>query len=213
VRGPSIDRRDLSLEDLGGQPLIDWTLDAALATSSLEKVVVTTPCERVQAHIRARWPQVLLAKRTIGSASENVGFEASVAQAVSQVAEEPPDAVLELTVQFPFREPFSIDKALDVMRIFPVSRVVSVLAEDDVFYQHTGGGLVPVGGTQRLKGLRLEREYLYRQAGGLMLRRFGTAVGDDQLGHVIVSKHAAFKVRDGGDLVTGAAIAAQLRVR
>ena len=208
VRGPSVDRRDLSLEGVGDRLLIDWTIAAALEAPSIPSVVVTTPCRDVQEHVRTRWPDVVIAERSIGLAGENVGFAEAVEEAVRQVAPSGPDAVLELTVQFPFRESFYIEKALDVMRIFSVSRVVSVAPEDDVFFHHTGGGLVPVGGESRVKGLRLEREYLFRQAGGLMLRRLGGGDEPEQLGHVVVSKAAAFKVRDASDIGVACALAA-----
>jgi CMP-N-acetylneuraminic acid synthetase len=201
IRGPSVDPRDPTLLTLGDKTLLDWTLEAALAAREIKDVVVTTPCLEVSRHVAARYgDRVGVQLRDRQSAAENVSFEAAVAAAVTQqrVGRSTPDAVMELTVQFPFREAFTVDKAVNALRLFGVDRVVSVLPEDDFIYQHDGNSLIAVGGASRVGGLRLEREYLYRQAGGIMLRRAGRDAG--RMGHVVVSRRASFRVRDAQDI-------------
>jgi CMP-N-acetylneuraminic acid synthetase len=200
VRGPSQDPRDLSLATLGDRPLIDWTIEAATLARSVGRVIVSSPCQKVADHVTRRWEgRVVFAARSPDTARENVPFNASVRDAVRCTGLDP-DAVMELTVQFPFREGFYIDKAADALRIFDVGRVVSVLPEDDVFYQHTGDGLKSVGPGQEL-GLRLERELLYRQAGGIVLHRIAPSMSEPRrVGHIVVTRRAAFCVRDANDL-------------
>ena len=62
-----------------------------------------------------------------------------------------------------------MNKAINVMRTHSVDKVIGVIPEDSIFYRHSGSGLEVVGNNYENNLLRLEREYLYRQTGGITL--------------------------------------------
>jgi CMP-N-acetylneuraminic acid synthetase len=208
VRGRIVDPHDLSLFPLGGRPLIDWTLETALATDAIHEVIVTTPDERVLDHVRKSFgDRVTTHHRRREQAGENVSFAAAVDEAVAQRrSPQEPDAIMELTVAYPLRDALYLGKAIDAMRIFDVDWVVSVLPENEVYYHHDGNGLRPLGNNGSASGLRLERDFLYRAAGGIAVsrraaRRAGKTVFDGRVGHIVISRRAAMRVSDRHEAV------------
>ena len=45
--------------------------------------------------------------------------------------------------------------------------VIGVTNEDDIFYKHNGVSLQPVSNNIYISNLRFERDYIYRQTGGI----------------------------------------------
>ena len=90
---------------------------------------------------------------------------------IEEIAPADFDAVMELTGESPFRSTTYINKAIHVMQVHNVDKVLGVIVEDAVFYKHIGSGLQLVGNDYDRDLLRFERDYLYRQCGGLTLTR------------------------------------------
>lgn len=203
VRGKAIDPRSVELEHLGGRPLIEWTIDAALEAGNVDRVLVTSPDAEVLAHVSSRYPgeRVRIIRRSADLAGINTNLSGAVLDAIAQDAETSGDRraidyVVTLLVESPFRTSKEIDAAIDVLTIFDVDTVVSVRPELDVFYQHHGDGLVPV---RRNPGLRLEREELFREAGQIygarmsFLKNSGSIVGG-RIGHLGIKEASALRV-------------------
>jgi hypothetical protein len=99
------------------------------------------------------------------------------------------------------------------MRVHGVDRVLGVIPEDSVFYQHTGSGLEKLGNNCHNNSLRFEREYLYRQCGGIMLVKRNCydnegAPSCEKKGHIVLSENAATRVTNAfemkvAELITG----------
>lgn len=204
VRGIAVDPRSEVLRNLGGKPLIDWTLGPALASTVACDVLVTTPDGGVVDHVQKTYgDRVLTVRRDPKLARPNTRLEDTLLHALDEYEKThaPPDTVIVLYVESPFRGPSQLDTAVDVMRLFQTDSVVAVRQEPGIFYRHDGGGLVPV---VPLDILRLEREDLYRDAGQIYLvtvehlRRTQRLVGG-KIGHFIVPPQAAFRIRSEED--------------
>ena len=74
-----------------------------------------------------------------------------------------------LSVEYPYRETFYIDKAIRLMYLFDTDSVISVKTLESNIYQHDGHGLKPLPGNRRL---RIDRETLYIEAGGIHTCKF-----------------------------------------
>ena len=73
--------------------------------------------------------------------------------------------------------------------------------ETDFMYRHNGAGLIPL---QPAKSLRLEREELYREVGGLWLtslERFKEtkSITSGRIAHVVVDQRSSFRIRSQTD--------------
>lgn len=208
IRGPGYDPHCLSMYPLGGKPLIHWTIDAALESTTIAEVIVTSPDEVLLAQLAAHYGDgITLHRRDAGLAIENQPYEAAVGQALGECRKiKDPDTLVIMNGDYPLRSGFYLDKAVNVMRIFDVDSVISVIPENDVFFQHSGAGLSPVGNDLTGNKMRIEREYLYRQVGGAVLvsvpyfLAHSTDLAHGRIGHVVLSREASTAVKTPLDL-------------
>ena len=211
VRGGVIDPGSQPLRLLGNRPLIDWTLDEALACPRFDRVVVSTPDSAVLDNVRERYgSQVGLHRCEMELAALNVSLDNRLQELlhVELDAGRAHDAMVILTVESPFRTRAFMQQAVDVMQLFGVDSVIGVRHEDEAFYRHDGLGLAPVRGDERM---RLERDDLFRACGGLRLVALPRPdVGREaylssiqrrptRLGHVLLDQLAAVSVRSNLD--------------
>jgi CMP-N-acetylneuraminic acid synthetase len=177
---------------------------------------VTTPDPDVLAHVRATWrDEVLAIARDPRLAIPNTYLNDTLRHALGVVEGDDPaeerafEAVMQLTIESPFRAARHIDAAIEVMELFDTDVVVGVRAETDNLYRHNGSGLVPVRETS---GLRLEREDIYREAGSMRLLKRALVMKENstqpaRIGHVVLDAKAAHLLRSEWDLELAAFIA------
>ena len=200
TRGPAIEADSQILSKLGDKILIDWTIDAVLASSMISELIVTTPDRDVKNYLISRYGNKLtIVDRDKNEALENMSYAPAVQRAIDSRQSSNFDAVMELTAESPFRKTSYIDKAINVMRVHDVDKVLGVLPDDSLFYRHKGSGLEKVGNDSN--DLKYEREYLYRQGGGIMLSKKHCYLDShdskiEKKGHIVLSKKAGILVRD-----------------
>lgn len=197
VRGAAFDPASPALRPLGGRALIDWTVAAALEAETVSAAAVTTPDEDVAGHIKRTFgDSVRVHHRETGLARPNTYIEETVRSAALWL-DDGAEALAVLSVESPFRTAAAVDTAVHVMRTFETDVVTGVRPENAMFFNHHGGGLTPV---RRTAGLRLEREELYREAGGLRivtarhLMNGGSLTGG-RIGHVALDPKSALAVQ------------------
>ncbi len=208
VRGRSISPDCLALAPLGGKPLLDWTIDAALASTQLSAVVVTSPDRAVLDHVRSRYGDAVHAvERPRDAARAGIPLHQTLRHVLRSLPDEAEiaQAYMMLSTETPFRSALYIDKAINTARIFDVDTVIAVCPESDLFFRHDGNGLQLVGNDLLYGGNRLEREYLYRAMPGLhLLTRRWFATHDhwlgDRIGHIVLAEDAQQVVRTPRDL-------------
>ncbi|MDH3625417.1 MAG: glycosyltransferase [Myxococcales bacterium] len=212
VRGASADPRSIPLRDLGGKPLIEWTLDAALASTVLEQIIVSTPDQVVRAHVKARYgDRIRAVDRPRDLARINTSVVPTIQNALEQVSGSmsPPDAAMVLFVEAPFRSGLYIDKAVHAMQLYGVDIVDAIRLDDRIYYKHHGEGLEPLRGNDVL---RLERDDLYRQVGGMSLARHETLMASGSLfagriGHIELDQKASFMIQSELDWLIAESLA------
>jgi len=195
VRGQIADPGSVPLRLLGGRPLIDWTVDEALACDGIDHVVVSSPDPSVLEHVEERYEsRVGLHLRRSVWARLNVGLGDSLNDVLAAefAVGHTYDAEVTLTVESPFRSATYIQQAINVMQLFDADGVVGVRRDDDVFYVHNGVGLRPMREDQRL---RIERDDLFRQCSGMSLVRLPGSQSNPRLGHVLADQMTGFTVR------------------
>ncbi len=203
TRGSKMDPRSMPLRDLGGKFLIDWTIDVALDTNLLDNVIVTTPDKDVLDHISNKYGDgVVIVERSEKLARINTAFELTILNAVEkyEIDYDYPDGIMVLSIDSPFKEKLYIEKAIYTLQLYKIDAVQSVIVDDGYFFEHDGSGLKP-----RIRNnlLRLERDLLYRRAGGIQLYKRATfsvkkSLGSS-LGHIMVDQKAAFKLKNEFD--------------
>lgn len=204
VRGNLIDPRSIPLSILGDKCLIDWTIEAVLESKEIDDVLISTPDQKVQDYVRERYgDKVILYKRMKDLARINVPLEPSLIEIIEYclTKNKSHDLLALFFIEAPFRNALYIDKAVHTMQLYDVDVVDGIREEDDIYYYHNGHGLQPWNVNS---GLRLERENLFRRAGGLHLvkREFieqGNQMLSGRIGHVVLDQKAAFVIRSEMD--------------
>jgi len=200
IRGSVADPRSLPLAPLGDKRLIDWTLQAALGGQHVTDVLVSTPDRQVQSHVREKYGErVSVVERKPELARINTRVEETILDALEFHTRNhaPPDVILVLYIEAPFRSAMYIDEAISTIQLYDVDVVDGVRLDDSLFYVHNGQGLRP---WKSEGGLRLERADLYCRVGGLHLirRDFFEAerkmIGG-RIGHIILDQRAAFFIK------------------
>lgn len=200
IRGSQVDSRSRPLALLGDKCVIDWTLEAALASQNLTKLLVTTPELKVQNYVREKYSErVMVVERKLELARINIPIEETIIHALNSyiLKHKNPDALLILYIEAPFRTAMYIDKAIHTMQLYDADIVDGVRLDDNLFYIHNGQGLQP---WKKTRGLRLERDELFRRVGGLHLIRRDffeqeRKILSGRISHVLFDQKAAFSIR------------------
>ena len=76
----------------------------------------------------------------------NVGIEDTLLELLYDYCKKnlQPEYILVLYIEYPFKESWQIDEALDTALLFDVDVVDGVILNDDMFYRHDGSGLKPL---------------------------------------------------------------------
>ena len=204
VRGRRVDPYSIALRSLGGRPVIDWTLDAALTAERVAGIIVTSPDQEVLTYVNEKYRgRVIALHRDVRLATINRFFDQTIAEALNHytVDHPEPDALAVLAVEAPFRRAHHIDAGIDVLETFGTDRVISVREETSHFFRHRGAGLEPLNSD---RVLWLEAEGLFRDAGVLQVARteFFRKAGEfygGRVGHLMVDQKSAHVIQSAWD--------------
>jgi len=199
VRGEFADPGSLALRPLAEKPLIEWTIDAALAAKRIGQVIVTTPDPHIIQHLNRTYGDRLhVVKRDKGLALYNTCIEDTILHTLRVVESKflSPDVITLLYIESPFRVADQIDNAIDLLEMFDTDTVIGVRPERTVLYRHNGGSLEPMANFGRL---RLEREEIFKAAGQLCavrrdyLEKHHQIIGG-KIGHIVMDPRASISV-------------------
>lgn len=203
VRGEIIDPQSPVLEPLGEKPLLEWTLKAVEEVKQVENAVVSTPDPNVIDYVKEWDGQFEIHERSPELARENVSLKETLTEVFDHFGGSHIDALAQIVPHTPFRTTRAIEEAITTLEIFPVDQVIGVIPEDDKFYFHDGSGLQPVSQTTNGEDLRLERERLFRRAGGVKIidpKCLQNQSEVPKIGHVILHERESFEVRNETDI-------------
>lgn len=155
---------------VGGRPLIEYTIEAALKSERVTHVVVTTNCPDTK-EIAAKYP-VIVVDRPDNLAEDETPTFPVIEHAVQVLRDKhgiTPDIVLLLQCTSPMREPRHVDEALALFDDANVKAVTSVMQVGD---EHPAR-MYRIGDDHRLAPLDPELERLRRQDLPVLYRRNG----------------------------------------
>lgn len=192
------------LAPLAGKPLIDYTLDQAIATGAFERIVVTTDDAAVVDYCRERYPEALAYVRPAALSATGTAERAVLADALESAEREDlwPDIVVALSLHTPLCRPEHIRKAIDTLMLYDVDTVISVHEDQDLYYVHGAKGLEPVNPAMH-RQVRVEREALYVSNGAVHVywRDVLSEPAGRELtvGHIIMPRGDSFQIKTPQD--------------
>lgn len=197
VRGPKYDNNSNVFKKLNNKNLIDWTLKE-LIKSSINKIVIATPDSSVVDYVKKKFTskKIVTFLRTGDSAVINFPIDEIILNTFKKfkIRGKSYDALMNISIEAPFRNHYDYDSMINVMKIFKTDSVVAVNQETDNFYKHLGSGLKILNDNKKLK---LERNEIYRQVGKFyllgknLLKNNKTAPGGN-IGHIVLDNISSF---------------------
>ena len=198
------DRPNIALSEIAGRPLLDYTLDAALQTESVDLVLVSTDDLHVVDHVESRYPRIRSRVRPPNLSSDRTLENGVVFDAVQHIETTGlyPDIVVSLSVHTPLRTPEHIRKVLDTLLVYNVDSVISVCEDAELHYVHGTYGLEAFNpGIHRQ--IRVEREGLYVDTGAIRAFWRDTLTESGMLGqrvgHVVTSRWESLGIKSEED--------------
>ncbi len=205
ARGEKIDRYSPLLEPLGNKTVLEWTLDAVDSVTQITKIIVSTPDEKIKEFISNSNMGIEIHDRAEELARENVPLHKTLEEIISDIDVDQYDAIGQITPIAPFRPSRAIREAINTLEIFPVDFVVGVVPDNNKFFRHDGNGLQPITQTQYGSDLQLERERIFRRAGGIQILNMDFITDkekwdDPKIGHVVLQQDEAIEIKQKNDL-------------
>ncbi len=189
---------DEAFQDLAGKPLIWHTLNEALKSKKLDKIVVTSDDSNTLNYCR-EFPVIIPIKRPEHLVSNISKIGSTLLHALELLQRDydyKPDAVMVLYINAPLRCSFHIEKSIDTMAIFNTDTVISVSEDVDQLYNHDRYGLTAIN---EPAGIRLERKAIYRSNGAICLTRIDAIREENILGksisHIIMLPEESIRIR------------------
>ncbi len=116
-----------NLADLGGRPLIEWTIQAVRRSETKIRLVVTTDSRAIATLARALGAEVVMRPKSL--AGDESPTEPALLHALTDVGASASDTVLMLQPTSPFRRRGTIDRAIDEYMTEECDSVVGVVPE------------------------------------------------------------------------------------
>ncbi len=198
---PVIRRSTLAYSDpfhiLAGKPLIWYTLNEAVKSKLLSRIVVSSDDDKVIKYTQS-FNYITTIKRKQDLSTTTTQMYSIVNFVLDQLKKDyhyKPDAVCTLYINTPLRMAKHIDKAIDTLSIFDIDSVISVEEELALCHQHGKYGLVPIA---KSRDLRIERKSIYKENGAIYLSkssviRSNKLVGE-KLGHIIMLPEESVRI-------------------
>jgi glycosyltransferase involved in cell wall biosynthesis len=198
------DMPNVVLNPIAGRPLIDYTLDAALAVTTLDLVIVSTDDQAVVDYCAEHYPTVLARVRPPELSSMTVNESDLLRDSVHAVEEmeQWPDIVVSLGVHTPLRTAEQVQKAIDTLLLYDIDSVISVHEDQDLYYVHGDRGLEPLNPSMH-RQVRVEREALF--AGNGAVRALWRDLLDEpesfkpKVGHILMPRQHGLHIKSPHD--------------
>jgi CMP-N-acetylneuraminic acid synthetase len=198
------DMPNMVLNEIAGNPLIAYTIEAALAVPSIDRILVSTDDQAVVDYCTANFPAVSARVRPSELSGATLR-EIEVLRESVNAAEESdfwPDIIVHLSVHNPLRQSEQIQKGIDTLLLYDVDSVISVHENQDLYYVHGARGLEPLNPNMHRK-VRVEREALYE--GNDLAHVYWRDSLDEQpgfkpkVGHIVVPRWDGFQIKSQQD--------------
>ena len=189
---------------INGQPLIWYTINEALQSKHLDKIVITSEDQEILDYAGTFKELVLLHRDEYWSRA-TIRMSVLIKHILERLESEhhyTPQAVCTLYINTPLRKSYHIDKAIDTMTIFNVDTVISVQEETAHCYFHRRLGLEPL--SQAKRSMRIEREAIYKENSAIFLSscdtiKKGKLIGR-KVGHITMLPEESIKINTDFDL-------------
>ncbi|QNR22804.1 glycosyltransferase [Croceimicrobium hydrocarbonivorans] len=202
VRNSKIKGVSIPLYDLGTETLLSLKVKKLLEARSTQRVYLISEDAEILSYARSTFgdhQNVVVLERPSRLAGPNQTLGETVKLATHHAEAENLNYrfVMTAALDFPFVEAEIFDDAVNTVELFKSDSVLSVRPDNKAYYRHTGHGLQAI--LDQEKFTRIEREALYRAAGGVMVATRDSfakngKINAGRMSHVVVDENTAFGI-------------------
>lgn len=199
----SIYSTDDPFTKIAGKPLIWYTINAALKSEKLNKIIVSSDDKDVLKYA-ARFKRIICHKRRVELARQISRVDDLIIDILKDLEKKnkyKPDAVCILYINSPMRRAEHIDNAVNTMIIFNVDSVISVEEELSPCYNHRKFGLKPIRNVPQ--GLKLEKDAIFKDKGLITLSKIHVfkerKIIGEKIGHITIPPEEGIRIKSEFD--------------
>lgn len=186
----------IALKELGGLPVIEYKVAAALNAKLVRKIVISSPSPEIKEYVKKRFAgndRIIFHERKQEEARLNVSLVQTVRSVLHAIGGTY-DAITIQSVEYPFVKSYLVDDSINTMFVFNSDSLVGVRQEGRLLFQHFGDGMHPIMNQEKFA--KLERESLYKLSGGIYAVRTEAFLANDRItfgriGHVMIDQVSA----------------------
>lgn len=207
LRNTYIDGENLLMYKLNGKSIIENKIEACLRSKRIKHIVVTSSDQEVLNICNNKYltnNKISFLKRPELFEKPNESLKNTIMNAIRSVEKENQwvEAIVTTSIEYPFLQAETIDEAINSLILFKADSVISVRPDNSIYYKHTGAGMIPI--LDQEKFTKLERDALYKGAGGVMVTTRSQFDKEQRsisgkVAHVVVDNKTAFGVFNSFD--------------
>ena len=186
ARGGSKGLKNKNIYPVAGKPLLAWTILQALASTSIERVFVTTDDQTIAEVASEYGAEVIV--RPPELSGDKATSESAIIHAAGVIERDhhiPIDIIVFLQATSPLRKPQDIDRAVELFLREGADSLISVTRADDLtLWESKGGEWKSVNFDYRNRGMRQDRPTQFIENGSIYifnpetLMVFGNRIGE-----------------------------------
>ncbi len=186
ARGGSKGLKEKNIYPVAGKPLLAWTVLQALASTSIERVFVTTDDEAIAKVASEYGAEVIV--RPLELAGDKASSESAILHASGVIERDynmPLSTIVFLQATSPLRKPDDIDRAVELFIREGADSLISVTRADDLtLWESRAGKWASVNFDYRNRGMRQDRPTQFIENGSIYifkpetLTSFGNRIGE-----------------------------------
>jgi len=193
---------NICLEKVNNKPLIDYSIECALNSSIVDKVMVTSDDKKVINYCKKNFPSIITKIRSMKLSDRSTTFSEIVLNALEDLETGEnfyPDIIAMLNVHTPLRISSDTDEAINNLILYDTDSVVSVYENENLVLIHGEYGLKPLkeGALEKFFPEK-EKLYIHNSAINIMWRDVleSDSIFGKMIGHVIMPESRSMIVKN-----------------
>lgn len=202
VRSTMIGDVNWPLHEVKGKTILELKVEACLKAKRIDRLIISSADQEILEYAKATfkgYAQVDVIERPKAFSQVNETLKNTINQALNFAEEKYGEfeAIMTVSLEYPFTKSDIMDDAINTMTLFQSDAILSVRPDNRMYYQHTGHSLKPI--LDQDKFTKLEREALYKGAGGVVLSTKENFLKNGQLvegsiSHIVVDEKTALGI-------------------
>jgi len=197
----------IALNKIGTKSIVERKIDVLSNTELVEMIIVSTPDESLLDFLQKKYSEnkkLLLHKRDIKLTMVNSGLVETIHSILEKFEFlKSYKAFLTADIKYPFLNSDSVNTAIKTLFIFNSNSLLTVRPDNSRYFVKDSYGLTPIPNQEKYS--KLERDDLYRYAGGIIITTMELFLNQDafvnkKTGHFIIDEFSSFAIESETDI-------------